>query len=183
MAYKQRAVKHPVASVFLDPGAIPDVEIFRDYQQQPELTVGARQKIIDLVADAEEDIFVRLKNSTGDRRDSWVAENPEETPMLAEIFYSRFCNQDTLVVVLRQGVNRAVSAGTIYLNVLFEPTSGEWLTTMQGGEIKDTATGQMITDNQSKLLEKLKLGSNLHCPQILEPTYMWQAREWLLQQH
>lgn len=183
VAYKQRVIKHPMASVFLDTGAIPEVEIFRDYQQQPELTVGARQKIIDLVADAEENIFVRLKNSAGETVDSWISENPDETPVVTEIFYTAMCGNDTLVIVLSQGINRTVSVGKNYINALFDPNSGEWLTTFHGGEIEDTETGEMITDNQNALLDRLKSGNTAHCPEILTPALMWKARDWLLGQN
>ncbi|WP_445768532.1 hypothetical protein [Rheinheimera sp.] len=181
-AKQDGATINGAATRFLSAGAIPEVMIFRGGQQQPELSEAVQQKIIDLRSDGEEDIFVRLKNSAGETVDSWVSENPDETPVITEVFYTTMCGNETLVLVLTQGINRTVSIGKNYINALFDPRSGEWLTTFHGGEIKDTETGEMITDNQNALLDRLKSGNTAHCPEILTPALMWKARDWLLGQ-
>ena len=169
------------AATFLSAGMKPEVKVFRGEQQQPKLTDAAQQKTLELQSGGEEDIFVRLKNNAGETVDSWISENPDETPVVTEIFYTEMCGNETLVIVLSQGINRTVSVGKNYLNALFEPNTGEWLTTFHGGEIKDTETGEMITNNQTELLAKLKSGNATRCPDILNPALMWKARDWLIE--
>lgn len=161
--------RHLIESPFLSVGAIPEVIVFRENQLRPDLTKAASRRIADLRSGGEEDIFIRLKNGAGDAVDNWISESPDETPVPVDIFYTPVCGNDTLVIVLEQGVNRAVSIGTRHINALFDPSSGEWLTTFHGGEIEDTDSGKMIIDNQKLLIERLKSGITMNCPEILDP--------------
>ncbi|MEE2022995.1 hypothetical protein [Alkalimonas mucilaginosa] len=182
---EQKAVDARVAeATFLTAETLPEVEVFRSYQQVPALSVAAQQKAMDFIVDGEEDIYVRLQNSAGKTVDSWVADSPDyEIPVLADAFYSRICEQDTLVLVLEKGVSTGVSTGKVYINALFEPASGEWLTTFLGAEVTDRKSGELFVNNQKALLQKLKAGANTNCPELLDPAAMSQALNWLLEEH
>lgn len=164
---------------FLKDGAPPEVVIFNAYQQQPMLTEVALEKAGRYIVGDETDIFVRLQNSAGVQVDSWIEQHPgRESPSLSEAFYSQVCDKDVLVLVIEKPINTAVSFGESYFNALFDPVSGEWLTTLSGAKVEDIHTGELF-ENQKALLATLKMGTDTHCPELFNPAKRRQAAQWL----
>lgn len=114
-------------------------------------------------------IEVRLTNQHGSSVVNHISVSPSNGPVSNEHFYTTACRKRVLVLVLWQPVDAGVSTGTSYYNALFDPATGEWITTFGGGEFKDRETGEIITDGQKAVLAKLKVGITHHCPQILDP--------------
>ena len=167
---------------FLAKGEIPRVKAFKFGVDEARLTEAARRKVDAFKGDDEVDIYVRLTNSMGVSVDNWVSDDPAHLYEYdgTEIIYSTACGKEVLVVVVKAGVNTGVSVGTAYHNALLDPATGEWITTFQGGEVKDRETGEIISDDQKAILAKLKAGITQHCPQILDPNNR-KAGEQLLQ--
>ena len=157
---------------FLAKGEIPEVKAFKSDEDEARLTETARRRIEAFKGGEDVDIYVRLTNSMGVSVDNWISDDPAHLHESAaiEIIYSTACGKEALVVVVvTADVNTGVSAGTAYHNALFDPDTGEWITTFHGGEIKDRETGESISDDQEAILAKLKAGITQHCPQILDP--------------
>lgn len=148
---------------FLAENEIPAVEVAKGVQVKSDVGIEDVGIIYD------EDIYVMLKNSKGSSTRNWISHDPGETPNLLDAFYTDVCGKNSLALVLRQGVNTGVSEGKYYFNALFDPATGEWITTFHGAETKDKDTGEIISDNQKAILTKLKAGITQHCPQILDP--------------
>lgn len=158
-------------ATFLAKGEIPEVKAFKSDEDEARLTETARRRIEAFKGGEDVDIYVRLTNSMGVSVDNWISDDPahlHESDAI-EIIYSTACGKEALVVVVTADVNTGVSAGTAYHNALFDPETGEWITTFHGGEIKDRETGEIISDDQKAILAKLKAGIAQHCPQILDP--------------
>ena len=156
---------------FLAKGEIPEVKAFKSDEDEARLTETARRRIEAFKGGEDVDIYVRLTNSMGVSVDNWISDDPahlHESDAI-EIIYSTACGKEALVVVVTADVNTGVSVGTAYHNALFDPDTGEWITTFRGGEIKDRETGESISDDQEAILAKLKAGIAQHCPQILDP--------------
>ena len=156
---------------FLAKGEIPEVKAFKSDEDEARLTETARRGIGAFKGGEDVDIYVRLTNSMGVSVDNWISDDPahlHESDAI-EIIYSTACGKEALVVVVTADVNTGVSVGTAYHNALFDPDTGEWITTFHGGEIKDRETGEIISDDQEAILAKLKAGITQHCPQILDP--------------
>lgn len=158
-------------ATFLAKGEIPEVKAFKSDEDEARLTETARRRIEAFKGGEDVDIYVRLTNSMGVSVDNWISDDPAHLHESAaiEIIYSTACGKEALVVVVTADVNTGVSAGTAYHNALFDPETGEWITTFHGGEIKDRETGEIISDDQKAILAKLKAGIAQHCPQILDP--------------
>ena len=158
-------------ATFLAKGEIPEVKAFKSDEDEARLTETARRRIEAFKGGEDVDIYVRLTNSMGASVDNWISDDPAHLHESAaiEIIYSTACGKEALVVVVTADVNTGVSAGTAYHNALFDPETGEWITTFHGGEIKDRETGEIISDDQKAILAKLKAGIAQHCPQILDP--------------
>ena len=156
---------------FLAKGEIPEVKAFKSDEDEARLTETARRRIEAFKGGEDVDIYVRLTNSMGVSVDNWISDDPAHLHESAaiEIIYSTACGKEALVVVVTADVKTGVSAGTAYHNALFDPETGEWITTFHGGEIKDRETGEIISDDQKAILAKLKAGIAQHCPQILDP--------------
>ena len=156
---------------FLAKGEIPEVKAFKSDEDEARLTETARRRIEAFKGGEDVDIYVRSTNSMGVSVDNWISDDPPHLHEsdATEIIYSTVCGKDALVVVVTADVNTGVSAGTAYHNALFDPETGEWITTFHGGEIKDRETGESISDDQEAILAKLKAGITQHCPQILDP--------------
>ena len=156
---------------FLAKGEIPEVKAFKSDEDEARLTETARRRIEAFKGGEDVDIYVRSTNSMGVSVDNWISDDPAHLHESAaiEIIYSTACGKEALVVVVTADVNTGVSAGTAYHNALFDPETGEWITTFHGGEIKDRETGESISDDQEAILAKLKAGIAQHCPQILDP--------------
>lgn len=151
---------------FLHSGAIPDIVIFNEYEKQPILTTRALQKIEYHIVGDETDIYVRLKNSAGVQVDSWIGQEPGlETPALSDVFYREVCHQEVLILVIKKRVNTAVSRGERYFNALFNPTSGEWLITLESAEIEDVHTGERF-ENQMTQLARLQAATDPLCTEV-----------------
>ena len=158
-------------ATFLAKGEIPEVKAFKSDEDEARLTETARRRVEAFKGGEDMDIYVRLTNSMGVSVDNWISDDPahlHESDAI-EIIYSTACGKEALVVVVTADVNTGVSAGTAYHNALFDPETGEWITTFHGGEIKDRETGEIISDDQKAILAKLKAGIAQHCPQILDP--------------
>lgn len=158
-------------ATFLAKGEIPEVKAFKSDEDEARLTETARRRIEAFKGGEDVDIYVRLTNSMGVSVDNWISDDPahlHESDAI-EIIYSTACGKEALVVVVTADVNTGVSVGTAYHNALFDPETGEWITTFHGGEIKDRETGEIISDDQKAILAKLKAGIAQHCPQILDP--------------
>ena len=158
-------------ATFLAKGEIPEVKAFKSDEDEARLTETARRRIEAFKGGEDVDIYVRLTNSMGVSVDNWISDDPahlHESDAI-EIIYSTACGKEALVVVVTADVNTGVSVGTAYHNALFDPDTGEWITTFHGGEIKDRETGEIISDDQKAILAKLKAGIAQHCPQILDP--------------
>ena len=156
---------------FLAKGEIPTVKAFKSDEDEGRLAETARRRVEAFKGGEDVDIYVRLTNSMGASVDNWISDDPAHLHESAaiEIIYSTACGKEALVVVVTADVNTGVSAGTAYHNALFDPETGEWITTFHGGEIKDRETGEIISDDQKAILAKLKAGIAQHCPQILDP--------------
>ncbi|MCL6557166.1 MAG: hypothetical protein K6T56_12515 [Burkholderiales bacterium] len=154
-----------IQTPFLTPREIPKVEV----------TKGGEDGI---------EIFVRLINRAGESVENWVASDPNrEDPSFVKAFYTKACGKEALILVLHQGVNTGVSAGSHFFNVLIDPVTGDWITTFSAGEVRDKETGEIISDDQKAVLVKLKAGITQHCPEILDPNHAdtGKNKEWLLQ--
>lgn len=177
------AASHQPNAPFLAKGEIPEVEAFRIYDVKPRLPETVRRRVEAFMMSADEDsnIFVRLTNRAGKSVDNWIDGSPNETPGPKEIFYTTACGKEILVVVLRSGVNNLATVGKIYFNALFDPVTGEWITTFLGAETRDADTSEIISDDQKALLAKLKAGITHHCPEVLDYDSTGKPEEWLLQ--
>lgn len=156
---------------FLAKGEIPRVKAFKLGEDEARLTEAALQKVETFIGGKDVDIYVRLTNRAGRTIDNWVSDDPAHLydGAEAEVLYSTACGKEVLVVLVKTDVNTGVSVGTAYHNALFDPETGEWITTFLGAEIKDRDTGEPISDDQKAILTKLKAGVTQHCPHILDP--------------
>lgn len=168
---------------FLADGETPEVKVFKEYELQPHLKEITTHKTKAFRGGEDVDIYVRLTNRSGQSIDNWISDYPADPINDTETFYTNICNKKTLVVVAKNNINTDVSAGTAYSNALFDPATGEWITTFRGGQIVDRDTGKVIDDTQKAIFSKLKAGIAQHCPEILDPNnsiFSKKAGEWLL---
>lgn len=131
--------------------------------------VGNEIPVIEILPDTDVLSTLKLRNRKGMIVVSKLDTGPGETPSVRENFYSVICGKETLVLVLRQGVNTGVSEGKYYFNVLINPADGKVITTFEAGEVLDKETKEIISDDQKAVIAKLKAGVDRNCPAILQP--------------
>lgn len=142
--------------------------------------VGNEIPVIEILPDTDVLSTLKLRDRKGMIVVSKLDTGPGETPSVRENFYSVICGKETLVLVLRQGVNTGVSEGKYYFNVLINPADGKVITTFEAGEVLDKETKEIISDDQKAVIAKLKTGVDRHCPAILQPDDDGTARNLLI---
>lgn len=106
-------------------------------------------------------VSLRLRNHKDVSIANTLEINSGELPIAGEVFYSTVCGKLVLVLVLKQGVNTAVSTGTYYYDALIDPTNGKLLTSFEAGEVTDVETKEIISDEQKSLIKKLRAGVDI----------------------
>lgn len=142
--------------------------------ESPFLAEGEMPKISvsdDNFTDALGDLVVKvsLTNRHGSSVTHDLSVEPGVNPESLDAFYTNACGKNSFVLVVQQELRNAETAGTYFFNALFDPATGEWITTFHGANVKDKDTGQIRSDDQKAILARLKAGITQHCPQILDP--------------
>jgi hypothetical protein len=126
-----------------------DIETFLNKDE--ELT-------LKLTPQNQYEMELELINANNQSRKISLENSPGEQPNIKQHFYTTYCNKDSLVVVLKQGVNTGVSVGSLYWNVLINIKDGSLIRVTNEGEVKDKETGEVISDGQKQAILKLKSG-------------------------
>ncbi len=113
---------------------------------------------LDLVGmDREKmEITLKLTNQHDVLKTIGLDINPGEPPVVKNSFYTKFCGQDVLVVVVAQSNNNGISSGVFYSNIVFNPQTAEVVKVLETGVFEDKETGEMISNDQAPTLAKLK---------------------------
>lgn len=126
---------------------------YLDYGEAPKIKI----KLTD--SNRAKDITLEISNKRAQVKSIKIMGSPSESTAIQEHFYTKFCNKQALVIVVREWMNTAIDYGGIYSNVLINIDDGTLLKVITEGEIKDKETNEIISDGQKQTIVELKSGN------------------------
>jgi hypothetical protein len=126
---------------------------YLDYGEAPNMKI----KLTD--TDGAIDIILEITNQKGQLKSMKIMGSPTESTIMQEYFYTKYCDKQALVVVIKQWMNTSIDYGWMYSNVLINIDDGTLLKVLTEGEIKDKETNEIISDGQKQTIIELKSGN------------------------
>ncbi len=129
-------------------------------QSEPFITIDKYPKFkLVNINEEKKEIALQLTNSQG--RVEYIKELhyiSREFPEIEESFYTRFCGDNVLVVVIKQLINTGVSTGYNYWDMIISPENGDLIEMLERGKMIDKEAGEIISNDQEATIAMLKSG-------------------------
>lgn len=116
--------------------------------------------IIEVLEYSDEFFAVNLTNNKNKKKQVLVDKNPGEIPIIDNKFFSKYCDQSVLIVILKQDINTGVSHGSFYSNIVIDIQNGALIKIIEAGKVNDKQTNEIISNDQKNVISALKSNSS-----------------------
>lgn len=135
-----------------------DRALERKTNSRGNIVMTSEQPSLSIV-DVDDDHYGLLISDRGKNRTEFRLEkNGGKLPKIADSFFSNYCRNKVLIVVLAADASTGITYGRVYENLVIAISLDKILNDFIAGEVFDKETNEVISNNQKQTIAKLKSG-------------------------